>query len=320
MGSLRVWLIDHDACLAFMRIASLLPSATEIVYELGLGDELIAVSHDCDYPPEVEKKVRLTAIDIDPARSSSREINDWVASKVHTGSSVYHIDQSALTKANPDLILTQELCEVCAPAFNEVQNACRILSGERRIISLEPTSLDGILENIVTVGNATDRSKEAAETIDGLRKRTDRIRTITRSLTNNPEVFCMEWLDPMFVAGHWVPEMVQLAGGVDKLGPVHQPSTRIEIEQVSEYDPEIIVLMPCGFSLERTIQESKPYLKSKEWQRLRAVRRRKVFATNGSAYFNRPGPRIVAGLETLAEIIHPEAFQGIAPKDSYSPV
>ena len=144
-----------------MRIASLLPSATEIVYELGLGNDLVAVSHDCDYPPEVTKKIQLTQIDIDPAKSTSREINDWVAGKVHSGTSVYHIDQAALAKANPDLVLTQELCEVCAPAFSEVQNACKLLDGKRRIISLEPTSLEGIFENITTVGEATGRTKQA---------------------------------------------------------------------------------------------------------------------------------------------------------------
>jgi iron complex transport system substrate-binding protein len=301
-----------------MRIASLLPSATEIVYQLGLGDALVAVSHDCDYPPEVKKKIQLTQIDIDPARSSSRQINDWIANKVHTGSSVYHIDQDALAKANPDLILTQELCEVCAPAFSEVQNACKVLNGERKIISLEPTSLDGILENVVTVGEATGRSKEAAETVAALRKRIDRIQTIARDVRNRPEVLCMEWFDPIFAAGHWVPEMVQLAGGVDKLGRPHRPSARIEWKEVSDYDPEVIVLMPCGFNLERTIQESKPRMDTAEWRRLKATHRRRIYATNGTAYFNRPGPRIVEGLEALAEIIHPEAFRQIAPKDSYA--
>jgi len=301
-----------------MRIASLLPSATEIVYELGLEDDLVAVSHDCDYPPEVAKKIQLTKIDIDPTRSTSQQINQWVTSTVHAGSSLYHIDPTNLARANPDLILTQELCEVCAPAFSEVKEACRVLNGGRKIISLEPTSLDQILENILTVGEATGRLPEARGRVAALQERIERIKTAARGVEHRPEVLCLEWFDPLYAAGHWVPEMVNIAGGIDKLGRLHQFSERIEWKQVSEYDPELIVLMPCGFNLERTISESEVLKFSPAWAKLKAAKNGRVYAANGSAYFNRPGPRIIGGLEALAEMIHPEIFTSIAPKDSYS--
>ena len=152
-----------------MRIVSLLPSSTEIVYELGLGANLVGVSHDCDYPPEVKNKMCLTSIDIDPTKASSSALNDWVAGKVHTGTSIYHIDQDALKKANPDLILTQELCEVCAPSFTEVKSACKILDGDRKIISLEPTNLEQILDSILIVGNATGKEEKAEQLVSSLR-------------------------------------------------------------------------------------------------------------------------------------------------------
>jgi iron complex transport system substrate-binding protein len=301
-----------------MRIASLLPSATEIVYELGLGDELVAISHDCDYPPEVTKKIQLTKIDIDPSRSTSQQINQWVTSTVHAGTSLYHIDPTNLARANPDLILTQELCEVCAPAFSEVKEACRVLNGGRKIISLEPTSLDQILENILTVGEATGRLPEARGRVTALRERIERIKTASSDVKHRPEVLCVEWFDPLYAAGHWIPEMVYIAGGIDKLGRLHQPSERIQWEQVAIYDPEMIVLMPCGFNLKRTSSESDVLKSSPAWAKLKAVKNGQVYAANGTAYFNRPGPRIIGGLEGLAELIHPEIFTGIAPKDSYS--
>ena len=301
-----------------MRIVSLLPSSTEILYELGLGEELIAVSHDCDYPPDVANKMRLTSIDIDPAKASSKALNDWVSGKVHSGISVYHIDQNALKEANPDLILTQELCEVCAPSFTEVKSACKILDGERKIVSLEPTSLEQIMDSILTVGRLTKRSEKAEQLVAALRVRIKRVEDLTARAPTRPEVCCLEWLDPFFSAGHWVPEIVAKAGGVDKLAQPSKPSIRIEWRQVHEYDPDILVMMPCGFNLERTIQESSTLKKYDGWQHLRAVKNSKVFAVNGSAYFNRPDPRIVSGLEIMAEILHPDLVKGTTPPDSYS--
>ena len=300
-----------------MRIVSLLPSSTEIVYGLGLGADLVGVSHDCDYPPEVASKTVLTSIDIDPAKASSSAVNDWVTGKVHSGTSIYHIDRDALKKANPDLILTQELCEVCAPSFTEVESACKILDGDRKIISLEPTNIEQILDSILTVGRVAGREEKAKQLVASLH---DRIRKVEEMLaTAGPpsEVSCLEWLDPIFSAGHWVPEMVTKAGGVDRLSQPSTPSRRIEWNQISDYNPQVLILMPCGFNLERTIQESASLKRYNGWQNLRAVQNHQVFAVNGTAYFNRPGPRIVDGLEILAEILHPETVGKIAPANSY---
>ncbi len=300
-----------------MRIASLLPSATEIVYALGLGEHLVAVSHDCDYPPDAKNKLRLTSIDVDPARATSRELNDWVAAKVHSRTSIYHIDAQLLKKANPDLILTQELCEVCAPSFNDVRSAVKILDGDPRILSLEPFSLGQILENILTVGEATRRLPEAKALVSSLQERISHVKELAREVKRRPKVFCIEWIGPVFVAGHWVPEIVQVAGGIDQLGPLHKPSVRLDWAQIANYSPDVIVLMPCGFNLERTVQEAKALESNQVWRKLRAVGEGQVFAVNGSAYFNRPGPRIVEGLEIMAEILHPEFFNGLAPAQSF---
>ena len=300
-----------------MRIVSLLPSSTEIVYELGLGSDLVGVSHDCDYPPEVTTKICLTSIDIDPAKASSATVNEWVAGKVHSGTSIYHIDPGALKKANPDLILTQELCEVCAPSFTEVKSACKILEGDRKIISLEPTCIDDILDSILIVGQATGKTEKAAQLVNSLRNRMRKLEEMVSNVNSRPEVACLEWLDPIFSAGHWVPEMVSKAGGVDRLTQLSRPSVRIEWSRILEYDPEMLILMPCGFNLDRTIQDSESIRHYNGWQKLRAIQNRQVFAVNGTAYFNRPGPRIVDGMAILAEIMHPDSVQGMAPADSY---
>ena len=300
-----------------MRIVSLLPSSTEIVYELGLGSNLVGVSHDCDYPPEVTKKICLTSIDIDPAKASSATVNEWVAGKVHSGTSIYHIDPGALKRANPDLILTQELCEVCAPSFTEVKSACKILEGDRKIISLEPTCIDDILDSILIVGQATGKAEKAEQLVNSLRSRMRKLEEMVSNVNSRPEVACLEWLDPIFSAGHWVPEMVSKAGGVDRLTQLSRPSIRLEWSRILEYDPEMLILMPCGFNLDRTIQDSESIRHYNDWQRLRAIRNHQVFAVNGTAYFNRPGPRIVDGMAILAEIMHPDSVQGMAPADSY---
>jgi len=300
-----------------MRIVSLLPSSTEIVYELGLGADLIGVSHDCDYPPEVKEKMCLTSIDIDPAKASSAAVNEWVSGRVHSGTSIYHIDPAALKKANPDLILTQELCEVCAPSFTEVKSACKILDGDRKIISLEPTSLDHILDSILTVGKATGKEAKAEQLVRSMRDRIKKIEDLLSNANSCPEVACLEWLDPIFSAGHWVPEMISKARGIDRLTRSSRPSLRIEWDQILEYNPATVILMPCGFNLEKTIQEANSITRYSGWERLRAVQNHQVFAVNGTAYFNRPGPRIVDGIAILAEILHPESARGIAPSASY---
>lgn len=298
-----------------MRIVSLLPSATEIVYELGLGDQLVGVSHDCDWPPEVLKKPKLSQAVVH-SEMPSAEIDQIVRERLHSGLSVYHIDAELLQKLNPDLILTQELCEVCAPSFDDVRQAVKLLHRQPQIVSLEPQTLEDILDNILTVGEVSGTILRAQKLVAQLQRRIERVRAQTESVAHRPKVCCIEWLDPIMIGGHWVPQMVEYAGGEDWLGEVGYPSRSADWEEVLTYNPDIIVLMPCGFSIERTLRELDLLAEREGWEELTAVKENQVFVVEASAYFNRPGPRIVTGLEILAEIIHPEIFSGLAPQDA----
>lgn len=296
-----------------MRICSLLPSSTEIAFALGLGDEIVGVTHECDYPPEARTKPVVTRSAISNEGMSSDQIEHAVQWHLHQGNSIYHLEMDLIRELKPDLILTQELCDVCAVSYRQVREAARILEGGIQIISLEPSSLEGILDNIRVVGEATGRQEKAQELIAEFRGRIDRVSKTTRGVEERPRVFCMEWLDPIYNAGHWVQEMVELAGGYEGLAPRRQPSTRIAWEKVVRYAPEVVVLMPCGFNVERVLREIDRVTSLPGWKGLPAARTGRVFAVDGSAYFNRPGPRVVNGLEILAEIFHPDLFSGLIP-------
>ncbi|MBI3744464.1 MAG: cobalamin-binding protein [Chloroflexi bacterium] len=291
-----------------MRICSLLPSSTEIVYALGLGDQLVAVTHECDHPSEASRLPRVTRSLIDHSSSTSGEINRHVAEAVHGGSSIYALDQHELERLNPDLILTQELCEVCAVSYGEVRKAVRMLPGDRKVLSLEPTSLGGILDSITEVGVVTGTERRAKEVVASLRRRIEHVTTKAAKARSKPKVFAMEWLDPLFVGGHWVPEMIRLAGGVDGLGRENRPSFIVEWKDIAAYAPDVVVVMPCGYDLARTQDKLREVRLPEAWHALPAVRHGRVYAVDGSGYFNRPGPRIVDGLEIMAEILHPDLF------------
>ncbi|MDR7421545.1 MAG: cobalamin-binding protein [Armatimonadota bacterium] len=301
-----------------MRIVSLLPSATEIVCALGLGDALVGISHDCDYPAEVlDRRVLSTAL-VDPSQPSAA-IDAAVRDRVHRGTSVYHLDAAGLEALRPDLILTQELCEVCAPSFTEVRRAARVLEGRTRLVSLEPLGLDDILDTIALVGDLTGAARTARALVSDLRARIEAVRRLPPP-EPRPRVLCVEWLDPLFVAGHWVPEMVAIAGGEDGLGRPRASSVTVPWEAVVAYAPELIVLMPCGFDLERTRAEAPLLARRPGWDALPAVRAGRVYATDGSAYFNRPGPRVVGGLEILAALVRegggPPRAEGVVRLDA----
>lgn len=298
-----------------MRIVSLLPSATEIVYALGLGDSLVGVSHDCDFPSEVSQKPKLSQalVNLD---MPSDEIDAIVRERLHSGLSVYHLDAALLQQLEPDVILTQELCEVCAPSYDQVLEAAKILEGKTKIVSLEPNTLEDILGNIQLVGELTERKHYAQSYIQALRERIDRIRQITEDLDERPKVGCIEWLSPVMIGGHWVPQMVEYAGGEDWLGETSEPSREVAWGDILTYDPDILVFMPCGFNVERTLEEMDLVIEREGWQELKAVKQGQVYVVDGSSYFNRPGPRIVTGLEMMAQMIHPEYFRELAPAGS----
>lgn len=284
-----------------MRIVTLLPSATEIVCALGLGDRLVGVSHDCDYPPEVRGRAVLSDALIGPQMPSG-QIDAAIRGQIHTGKSVYHLDGATLARLEPDLILTQELCRVCAPSFTEVRRAARILEGRTRIVSLEPHGLDDILETIRQVGRLTGTGAAAEALVRSLGERVERVRQ-RPAPRPRPRVACIEWLDPIFIAGHWVPEMVILAGGCDGLGRAGKDSHVVEWGALAAYAPEVVVVMPCGFDIARTRAEMHLLTDRPGWRDLPAVRAGRVFVTDASAYFSRPGPRIVRGLEILADLV-----------------
>ncbi len=298
-----------------MRIVSLLPSATEIVCALGLTDSLVGISHDCDYPPEISGKAVLSEALITTDLPSG-VIDATIRGHVHKGKSVYHLDERQLTSLQPDLILTQELCAVCAPPYTLVKQAARLLEAQTRLVSLEPENLAGILDNILLVGDLTGRAAEAATLVDHLRGRIERVREAVTGRPR-PRVACIEWLDPLFVAGHWVPEMVALAGGVDVLGRACEPSFVISWQTIIASEPDVIVVMPCGFTVPRTRQEVHLLTARRGWSDMRAVQAGQVYLTDASAYFNRPGPRIVTGVEILARILHPQVASVHPPADAY---
>jgi iron complex transport system substrate-binding protein len=299
-----------------MRICSLLPSATEIAFALGLGDEVVGVTHECDYPPEAKKRRVVVKSVIDPERQDSGEIDRLVREHVQKKKSIYTIDLPSFQAAAPDFILTQDLCDVCALDYNEVIEAARSLARAPKIVTLAPSTLSDVLRDIESVGNAAGRNREAMALVTSLKQRIERVRERTARSDKRPRVACIEWLDPIYNAGHWLPEMVALAGGIDGLGEKGEPSKQIGWEAVRAFAPEVVVLMPCGFDVQRNLKEASLLSRLDGWSKLPAVKNERVYAVNGSAYFNRSGPRLIDGLEILAQIIHPEIFPWQAPPEA----
>ena len=293
-----------------MRVASLLPGATEIAALTGAAGELIGVTHECDYPPGVESLPKLTASRIDSGNMSSAGIDAAVTELGATATdegSIYELRTDLLAELAPDLILTQGLCDVCAVSMNVVERAAANLEPQPRLISLNPASISDVLEDVLTVGAALGREDAARQEVESLRRRLALVEERVSGLPR-PKVGCLEWLDPPFSAGHWVPEMVSLAGGEDALASPGEASARIGWEQFVQAAPEVVVLMPCGFDVERTLSEAHVLAEVDGFSELPAVADGRVWAVDANSYFSRPAPRLVDGVETLARILHPEAF------------
>ena len=294
-----------------MRIVSLLPSTTEIVCALGLEDALVGITHECDFPASVAGKPRLTSSRISQETMTSKEIDHAVRSQLAQldgHGSIYDLDEARLRELNPDLILTQELCDVCAVSYKIVERAARRFEAGVHVVSLEPNTIGDIFENIRTVGELTERKTEAAKLVNDLNARLDRVRELTARIDYRPRTLMLEWLEPAFAPGHWVPEQVAIAGGDQGFGQPGRPSTTTTAEEISAYAPEVIVLIPCGYYKEDILRQLPSANLPAGWENLPAVRNGEVWATDATSYFSRPGPRVVEGVEILARILHPEIF------------
>jgi iron complex transport system substrate-binding protein len=281
------------------RIVSLLPSATEILFAIGVGDRVVGVTHECDYPDAARHLPKVTSNAVIADGETAADIDRHIHAARHAGSSIYRLDERVLRDLRPDLIVTQELCDVCAVAYSEVQRAVRRLSGDIPILSLEPRSLDDICASVEEVGAATG-CQQGADLVAAEMRRTIATVGDLPGPEPRPRVVCVEWTDPIMVGGHWVPEMVRIAGGVDALGIAGEPSRHAEWSEVSAAHPDVMVLMPCGFNLEQTVALVPDVTSRPGFDALACAKSGRVFAVDGSAYFNRPGPRITRGLEILA--------------------
>ncbi len=300
-----------------MRICSLLPAATEILFALGLGDDVVGVTHECDFPPEAASRAVLVRPRIDP-KAPAGEIDRQVRECVERGESVYVIDGERLRALAPDLIITQELCQVCAASPDDLAAALGRLEKQPRVVLLAPRGLADVWRDIRMLGEVTGRSAMAEDMAARLEDRVRAVESRMRSAPR-PRVLCLEWLDPPFSAGHWVPEMVEVAGGIPLLASAGEPAVQLDWKDVVESGPEAIVLMPCGYDLERTLAEYAQAKLPEGWWDLPAVRGGRVSAVDANSYFSRSGPRLAAGVEILARILHPDLAVDPIPPGALAP-
>jgi iron complex transport system substrate-binding protein len=291
-----------------MRIVSLLPSATEIVCSLGLLDQLVGVTHECDYPVEVAKLPKVTKTVI-PHDASSAEIDELVRNRLELTTALYSLKIEVLQDLKPDLIVTQALCDVCAVAESEVLSVMSLLPNKPALVNLEPMSIDDVLLTIKMVGEASNRIEESKALVNALQSRINLVKSRTQSMLNSaelPRVVFLEWIDPLFNAGHWNPELIQMAGGQDCLGNINQASRTTEWQEVLDIDPDFLFIACCGFDIERTMVDVEILKNYPRWNELSCVQNNKVYVSDGNAYFSRSGPRLIDSLEIIAHAMHPE--------------
>lgn len=288
-----------------MRIVSLLPAATEIACALGLCERLVGVSHECDYPSYVRELPKVTRSLI-PAGATSVEIDALVRQRMAAGESLYTLDMPLLERLRPDLILTQALCDVCAVAEEEVRQAACTLPGNPRVVNLEASHLSDVLASIELVAQAADMPRRGGELVAALGRRIDAVRERAARIAGRPRALVLEWIDPPFSAGHWTPELVEMAGGIEGVGRPGLPSQTTAWETIVAWQPEFMLIACCGFDVPRTRQDLPILMRQPGWGELPCVRKRRVYMVNGSAYFSRPGPRLVDSLEIVANAMHPD--------------
>ena len=292
-----------------MRIVSLVPSATEMLFALGLGPDLVGVTHECDYPPAARELPRVTR-DRLPTGLRSAEIDAAVKERTLAGDSIYELDAKGLHELAPDLIVTQALCSVCAVSYDDVRAIAEEIDSQPMVISLDPHTVGEVLGDARTLAQATDTKDAAVELVQEASARIDRIRLLTRNVRRRPRVVALEWLDPPFTAGHWTPQLIEYAGGEDVFGFAGENSEEHTWDELAAMHPDIVIVMPCGYDAEIAHREAEMHR-----DELAAIGAGEVVAVDAAAYFSRPGPRLVDGLELLAHILHPE----LVPEDPTSP-
>lgn len=302
-----------------MRIASLLPSATEILYALGLGDSVVGITHECDFPPEAAKKPPLIRPRVDSSAPPA-ELDRQVRELMSRGESIYAVDDALLRSLAPDLIITQDLCHVCAASPDDLGTALARMQSPPDVLSLHPQTLAGVWDDIREIGKATRRLAEADCLATSLIHRVAKIEAIVSTVASRPRAICLEWLDPLYVGGHWVPEMVACAGGVDLFGRAGSPSFRITPQQVIDAQPEIIVVMQCGYGVVRNREQYQGTQFPSGWSNLPAMRNKRVFAVDANSYFSRSGPRLADGIAILAHLFHPECEIPGVPAEGFTAI
>ena len=301
------------------RIVSLLPAATEIAAALGLMDRVVGVSHECDFPSEANLRQRVTHCPVHNAGMSSREVDEWVRRAQRENGTIYTIDEPLLRKLRPDVILTQKLCDVCAVGYGTVARLAETLPGPPTVVNHEPSSVSDIFDDIRRVAKVCDVPARAEKLIANLSERVENVRERAARIPDRPRCFLMEWVDPPFCSGHWGPELVEIAGGYDPLGRKRQPSVQIRWQEVLDTQPDVIVLALCGYNIDRARRDYEILRGFPDFDSLPAARRGEIYLVDASAYFARPGPRIVDSLEILAGILHPTEFAEFVSRGADDP-
>ena len=299
------------------RIVTFLPSATELIYSLGADDKLFGVTHECNYPSNAKTKPRVISSVFDPASMSSKQIDDKICQLMTDGKQIYNLNKENLLNAKPDLIISQNICEVCSAHTEHVKIAMDMLEKKPEVYTMDPHDVDEILMSIRDISKMIGKETEGNELVDSLVKRLEFVKS--KTFEDKPKIVAIEWVDPFFTSGHWIPEMIESAGGENLISTEKMPSRKMELEEIKEANPDIIVMMPCGFDVKRTVSEYNSVLTNNpDWNELKAVREKNVYAVDANSYFSKPSLRTITGIEILAKIIHPDVFGDLQlPKNSF---
>ena len=302
------------------RIVTFLPSATELIYNLGADDKLFGVTHECNYPIDAKTKPRVISSVFDPALMSSKQIDDKICQLMTDGKEIYNLNEENLLNAKPDLIISQNICEVCSAHTEHVNMAMNMLEKKPEVYTMDPHNVDEILMSIKDISKMIGKEKEGNELINSLLKRLEFVKS--KMCEERPKVLAIEWVDPFFTSGHWIPEMIETAGGENMISIEKMPSRKMKLEEIKSANPDIIVMMPCGFDVKRTISEYNNVLaENPDWNELKAVEENSVYAVDANSYFSKPSLRTITGIEILAQIIHPDIFGSLQlPKDSFTKI